>query len=80
MKGPINGKLTNILATKSVVENNVDCCQLFRHVQLLLHNVTNENDPMFVRATVNAKSTHVTTSLNVAANMAICPTCIIVVQ
>jgi len=74
MKGPINGKLTNILATKSVVENNVNCCRLFQHVQLLFHNVTNGNDPMFVKATVNAKNTHVTISLNVATNMAICVT------
>ncbi len=80
LKGHIDGKLVDVFVTESVVENNVDCCQFVRHAQLLLHNATNGDDHKFVRVIISAKNTHVTTSFNVVANMAIYPTYIILVQ
>ncbi len=80
LEGRTDGKLADVFVNDNVVENNVNCCQFIQHTQLLFHNATNGDDPEFVRVTINAKNTHVTTSFNVVANMAICPTCIIVVQ
>ncbi len=80
LRGPIDGKLTDVLVVENVVENNVDCCQFLQHAQLLFHKATNGNDPKFVITTISAKNIHVTTPFNVVVNMAISPTCIIVVQ
>ncbi len=80
MRGPTNDELVDVHVAENVVENNVDYCRFFWHVQLLFHNATNGNDLNFVKAITSAKSTHATTSFNVAIDMAICPTCIIVVQ